>query len=79
MAGAPTARRRILVIGGGAAGFFGAVACAEADPAAEVSLHEATAHLLAKVRVSGAAAATSPMTARMPGRWRRATRAAPAS
>jgi predicted Rossmann fold flavoprotein len=53
MAGDPTARRRILVVGGGAAGFFGAIACAEADPAAEVSLHEATAHLLAKVRVSG--------------------------
>jgi predicted Rossmann fold flavoprotein len=54
MAGATTAtRRRILVVGGGAAGFFGAITCAEADPAAEVSLHEATAHLLAKVRVSG--------------------------
>jgi predicted Rossmann fold flavoprotein len=46
-------RRRILVAGGGAAGFFGAIACAEADPRAEVSLHEATAHPLAKVRVSG--------------------------
>jgi predicted Rossmann fold flavoprotein len=49
----PAQRRRVLVIGGGAAGFFAAIACAEADPAAEVSLHEATAHLLAKVRVSG--------------------------
>jgi predicted Rossmann fold flavoprotein len=46
-------RRRILVAGGGAAGFFAAIACAEADPAAEVTLHEATAHPLAKVRVSG--------------------------
>jgi predicted Rossmann fold flavoprotein len=45
--------RRILVAGGGAAGFFAAIACAEADPAAEVTLHEATAHPLAKVRVSG--------------------------
>jgi predicted Rossmann fold flavoprotein len=54
MAGAPMAEHpRILVAGGGAAGFFGAIACAEANPAAEVSLHEATAHLLAKVRVSG--------------------------
>ena len=54
MGGASAAqRRRVLVVGGGAAGFFGAIACAEADPAAEVSLHEATAHLLAKVRVSG--------------------------
>jgi hypothetical protein len=46
-------RRRILVAGGGAAGFFGAIACAEADPGADVTLHEATAHPLAKVRVSG--------------------------
>jgi predicted Rossmann fold flavoprotein len=46
-------RRRILVAGGGAAGFFGAIACAEADPSAEVTVHEATAHPLAKVRVSG--------------------------
>jgi hypothetical protein len=46
-------RLRILVAGGGAAGFFGAIACAEANPVAEVSLHEATAHLLAKVRISG--------------------------
>jgi len=54
MAGAPQAeRRRVLVAGGGAAGFFAAIACAEADPAAEVTLHEATAHPLAKVRVSG--------------------------
>jgi predicted Rossmann fold flavoprotein len=54
MAGAPMAeRRRILVAGGGAAGFFGAIACAEADPGAEVTLHEATAHPLAKVRISG--------------------------
>ena len=46
-------RRRILVAGGGAAGFFGAIACAEADPAADVTLHEATGHPLAKVRISG--------------------------
>jgi len=45
--------RQILVAGAGAAGFFAAIACAEADPEAQVSLHEATAHLLAKVRVSG--------------------------
>jgi hypothetical protein len=46
-------RRRILVAGGGAAGFFAAIACAEADPGAQVTLHEATMHPLAKVRVSG--------------------------
>ncbi len=46
-------RRRIVVAGGGAAGFFAAIACAEADPRSDVTIHEATAHPLAKVRVSG--------------------------
>jgi predicted Rossmann fold flavoprotein len=46
-------RRRIVIAGGGAAGFFAAITCAEADPAAEVVIYEATAHPLAKVRVSG--------------------------
>jgi predicted Rossmann fold flavoprotein len=47
-------KRRVLVVGGGAAGFFGAIACAEALGAAgEVTIYEATAHPLAKVRVSG--------------------------
>jgi predicted Rossmann fold flavoprotein len=46
-------RRRVVVAGGGAAGFFAAIACAEADPAADVTIHEATLHPLAKVRVSG--------------------------
>lgn len=54
MASAPqAARRRVLVAGGGAAGFFGAIACAQADPSAEVVIHEATSQPLAKVRVSG--------------------------
>src|SRR5579871_526098 len=54
MAGGPDgARKRVLVAGGGAAGFFAAIACAEADPAAEVVVHEATAHPLSKVRISG--------------------------
>ncbi len=47
------AEHSIAVIGGGAAGFFGAIACAEADPGRAVTLFEATAHPLAKVRVSG--------------------------
>lgn len=46
-------KKRVVIAGGGAAGFFAAIACAEADPAAEVTIYEATAHLLAKVRVSG--------------------------
>lgn len=45
--------RHVVVVGAGAAGYFGAIACAEADPAASVTLYEATAHPLAKVRVSG--------------------------
>ncbi|MET0263508.1 MAG: NAD(P)/FAD-dependent oxidoreductase [Rariglobus sp.] len=44
---------RVIVVGGGAAGFFAAIACAEANPAARVVLYEATAHPLAKVRISG--------------------------
>ncbi|HUG11207.1 MAG TPA: NAD(P)/FAD-dependent oxidoreductase [Opitutaceae bacterium] len=47
------AERRILVVGGGAAGFFGALACKAADPSLRVTILEATAHPLAKVRVSG--------------------------
>ena len=45
--------RQVSVVGGGAAGYFGAIACAEANPAARVTLYEATAHLLAKVKISG--------------------------
>ena len=46
-------KRQVIVAGGGAAGFFAAIACAEADPACAVTIYEATAHPLAKVRVSG--------------------------
>ena len=47
-------RRRIAVLGGGAAGFFAAITCAEAlGKAGSVTLFEATPHLLAKVRISG--------------------------
>src|SRR5882672_5023322 len=42
-----------MVVGGGAAGYFAALACKEADPACEVSLLEQSAHPLAKVRISG--------------------------
>ncbi|MBU7583944.1 MAG: NAD(P)/FAD-dependent oxidoreductase [Nostoc sp. TH1S01] len=43
----------IIVIGGGAAGFFGAIACANANPYARVILLEASRQPLAKVRISG--------------------------
>ena len=44
---------RMIIVGGGAAGFFSAIACAESNPEAEVLLFELTSHLLSKVRVSG--------------------------
>jgi predicted Rossmann fold flavoprotein len=43
----------VCVAGGGAAGFFAAIACAETNPAASVTLCEATAQPLSKVRISG--------------------------
>ena len=46
-------RRQVIIAGGGAAGYFAAIACAEANPACAVTLYEATAHPLAKVEVSG--------------------------
>jgi predicted Rossmann fold flavoprotein len=47
-------KRRVVVVGGGAAGFFAAIACAQKlGPAGDVTIYEATAHPLAKVRVSG--------------------------
>jgi len=44
---------RIIVVGGGAAGFFAAIASAEACPAAEVVVLEKSARFLDKVRISG--------------------------
>ena len=48
-----TSGNTILVIGGGAAGFFGAIACAEADPTARVVILERGPEVLGKVRISG--------------------------
>jgi predicted Rossmann fold flavoprotein len=45
--------RRNIVVGGGAAGFFAAITCAEAQPASEVILLEKSAQFLSKVRISG--------------------------
>ncbi|MEM9984886.1 MAG: NAD(P)/FAD-dependent oxidoreductase [Bacteroidota bacterium] len=44
---------KIVVIGGGAAGFFGALAVAEANPAAQVTILEQSPNLLGKVKISG--------------------------
>jgi len=44
---------QVVVIGGGAAGFFGAIACAKSHSQIQVTLLEATHQLLTKVRISG--------------------------
>ena len=46
-------RVKIAIIGGGAAGFFSALAAKELNPEAEVLLLERSAKLLSKVRISG--------------------------
>jgi predicted Rossmann fold flavoprotein len=44
---------QIAIVGGGAAGFFAAIACARANPANDVSIFERGSQFLAKVRISG--------------------------
>jgi len=44
---------QIVVVGGGAAGFFGAITCAEACPGARITVLEKSPQFLAKVRISG--------------------------
>jgi predicted Rossmann fold flavoprotein len=44
---------RIVIVGGGAAGFFAALACAEAGTGAEIVILEKTAQFLSKVKISG--------------------------
>ena len=54
MAVSSTAKQlRIVVVGGGAAGFWGAIATAAAHPHAQVTLLEAAWEPLTKVRISG--------------------------
>ena len=45
--------KQILVVGGGAAGYFCALTAAEADPSAKVILLEAGGQVLRKVKISG--------------------------
>jgi len=45
--------KRVVIAGGGAAGFFAAITCAEADRKAEVLLLEKGPQFLQKVRISG--------------------------
>jgi hypothetical protein len=47
------AARRIVIVGGGPAGFFAAITCAEAAPDAEVIILEKSAQFLSKVKISG--------------------------
>jgi predicted Rossmann fold flavoprotein len=44
---------RVAIVGGGAAGFFAAITCAEANPANEISIYEKGPEFLTKVRISG--------------------------
>jgi predicted Rossmann fold flavoprotein len=46
-------KKQIIVIGGGAAGFFGAISAAENNPDAKVILLEKNRTVLNKVRISG--------------------------
>jgi len=43
----------VAILGGGAAGFFAAIACAEANPDADVHVFEQSTHFLTKVARSG--------------------------
>lgn len=44
---------KIIIIGGGAAGFFAAINCAEANPEAEITILERGKSVLGKVKISG--------------------------
>lgn len=44
---------RIVIVGGGAAGFFAALACAKAGSTAEILILEKTSQFLSKVKISG--------------------------
>ena len=46
-------REQIVIAGGGAAGFFAAIACARANRECEVSIFERSSQFLSKVRISG--------------------------
>src|SRR3954465_5728772 len=45
--------QRIVIVGGGAAGFFAALACAEGGKTAEILILEKTSQFLSKVKISG--------------------------
>src|ERR1017187_41681 len=43
----------VIVIGGGPAGFFAAISCAESNPSCRVTILERSSGVLAKVKISG--------------------------
>lgn len=45
--------KTVVIIGGGAAGFFSAITCAEQHPDAHIIILEQSKHLLQKVKISG--------------------------
>ena len=45
--------QRVVIVGGGAAGFFAAITCADANPDCEIVLLEKGPKFLSKVRISG--------------------------
>jgi len=45
--------QRVVIAGGGAAGFFAAISCAESCPQAKITLLEKSPRFLSKVRISG--------------------------
>ena len=45
--------KNVIVVGGGAAGFFAAIACAENNPGYDITILEMSSQLLQKVMVSG--------------------------
>lgn len=45
--------KQVLIVGGGAAGFFAAMACAEHNPDLHITILEKSPKLLAKVKISG--------------------------
>lgn len=46
-------KESVAIIGGGAAGFFAAITCAEANPDRAVTIYERGSQFLSKVRISG--------------------------
>src|SRR6185503_11346651 len=60
----------IVVAGGGAAGFFAAITCAETSPGASIVLLERSPRFLSKVRISGGGRCNVTHACFEPGRLR---------